>query len=149
MIWTAIYGVLLSIALGLAWRSGSVLYLKMALYMLASWALYNTVVPLFGFPHGLLIDALGDALIATGVGAIGLRARSWTALWVVAFFVAEECWHLAASVAGRENDYWYHAALNVIFALQVVIIGGAAVATMARHRAPAAHWRFSPVRLGR
>lgn len=140
MIWTAIYGALLSIAIGLAWRSGSVLYLKLSLYMLGSWALYNTIVPLFGFSHGLLIDALGDALIATGVGALGLKARSWTALWVVAFFVVEECWHLAASVAQSESNYWYHAALNVIFALQVVLIGGAAVASMARHRPPASDW---------
>lgn len=134
MVYSVAYGTLLAIALLLSWRSHVVVYQQLGLLMLASWMTYNIVVRAFGFPHGLLIDALADALIATAAGAVGLRHRSCAAFAVVMLFVGEECWHLTASIMGQESSVTYHRWLNVIFALQVLIIGGMAGVSLARHR---------------
>lgn len=147
MCYTIAYGALLTIALPLAWRSHVVVYQQLGFLMFLSWAIYNLVVRVFGFPHGLLIDAMADALIATAAGTVGLRHRSATAFVVIMLFVAEECWHLTASVTGQEGSLYYHSALNAIFALQVLIIGGGAGVSLARSRTASAPRRASPYRL--
>lgn len=133
MIYTVVYGSLLLIALLMAWGSRAAIYQQLGALMLLSWLVYNIVVRAFGFPHGLLIDALADALIATAAAGVGLRHRSAAAFGVVLLFVAEECWHLTASMTGQETSTLYHKSLNVIFALQVLIIGGGAGVALARH----------------
>lgn len=147
--WTILYGALLALALVFAWASERVVYLKLGLYMLMSWTVYNVVVRVIGFPHGLLIDALADALIATAVGRLGYLNRSWPAFLICALFVLEEAVHLSAALRHAENEYVIHAALNGIFALQVLVVGIASGASMAFSGSPASRRRAPPVRARR
>lgn len=135
--WTILYGSMVVVSLELAHWSGHRLLRNTALWLLASWALYNVVIRGFGWKNGELIDGLGDGVIASMVIAMGVRARSWIAFWVVALFGLEEACHILAFAYHAEQSPNYHAWLNAILGLQTLIIGGAAGATLAFDRSGA------------
>lgn len=147
--WTIFYGAELSVALALAWASARPVYVALGVNMLVSWAFYNIVVRAVGFQHGLLLDALVDALIACVVGALGYQARSRLAWWIVVLFVAEEATHICANIWRAEDAPSIHAVLNAIFALQVLLIGGAARVAMASSRPRAPDLRLPALRFHR
>lgn len=125
--WFAVYGFLTALTLFLAWRSGHHVLQKLALLLLLAWATSNCVIGLLGFSGGPYVIPAADATIAVMAAGLGLQNRSPAALIVVGLFLTEMAVHIVGFATMREGTYAYYLALNMIFLLQLGVVGGAAV----------------------
>ena len=123
--WTMAYGFLILVALLLVWGSRQHHLQKLGLVLLATWAASNVAVTTYGLGRSMYVQPGIDALAAIVAAAVGVKARSPTALVVVLLFVAGEVVHAGASLTTFWGGYFHYATLNVIFALQVLVVGGA------------------------
>lgn len=98
-----------------------------ALLMLADWAATNAAVGLLGYEGAPLLVPVCDALVAMGVALVALRERGGLGVWVFGLYILVGAVHVWGFVTHQQR-YSYFLALNLIFAVQCVIIGGAGVA---------------------
>lgn len=124
MILTTLYGLLAFAAGCFAWGSRQPTLQKLALILIATWAASNVAVTTFGFARAMYIQPQIDALAAVAVAGIGATSRSRAALAVVLLFVADELVHGFAAFTTFWGGHFHYATLNVIFALQTMIVGG-------------------------
>jgi hypothetical protein len=122
---TAAYGLLVFAAGAFAWGSRAPHLQKLALILISTWAASNVAVTTFGFDRAMYIQPQIDALAAVAVASVGAPLKSRAALVVALFFVPDEFVHAIAAITTLWGGYFYYATLNVIFALQTLIVGGA------------------------
>lgn len=123
-IWV-MYGLLTLTSLLLAWGSGKTTLQKLAIFMLISWSGSNIAVSLFGLNGAPIVIQTLDALIAVLIATLGVATKSKTALLVVILFLFEAVTHIVAFSTDRAGSEPYYLVLNMIFVLQLCMIGGA------------------------
>lgn len=119
-----IYGLLAFAAGALAWASQASHIQKKALVLIATWAASNVAVTTFGFERAMYVQPQIDALAAIAVASVGAPIKSRAALAVTVLFVVDELVHGAAALTTIWGGYFHYATLNIIFALQALIVGG-------------------------
>ena len=127
MTWSDGYGALAAICVVLALWSGSVATIKMGFLMLLSWTLSNLAVAAFGFVHAPSIIYAVDAILALILGMVALQSKNGIGYAVFVLFIVEATVHVVSFADKSEGSLGYYIALNVIFALQTVLVGGASV----------------------
>lgn len=120
------YGLLVVSLCALTGLLRDVVLFVLALIMTASWAVDNVLVAWLGFTGAPYIAPSFDAFLAVIVAIIGRGQHSDTALFVLYLFILEEVISITGIAFGQTNTYLYYALLNVVFLLQVLIIGTAA-----------------------
>ena len=127
MTWSDVYGALAALCVILALWSGSVATIKMSFLMLFSWALSNIAVAAFGFVHAPSVIYAVDAVLALILGMVALQSKNGIGYAVFVLFIVEAVVHVVSFAGKSEGSLGYYVALNVIFALQTVLVGGASV----------------------
>ena len=107
-----------------AWASKEPVAQKLALLLLAVWALSNVALAAVGYEREPVLVPTLDGVIAATVAYVGFVNRSRLALIIFALFGLLGCVHLAAFVTHRTESFYYYAAKNAIFLTQVFIVGG-------------------------
>lgn len=119
------YGLAVAAILGLSWASKSHVYQKLALQLMAAWALSNVLVGALGFSRAPLVIPTLDAVIAILVATVGYTNRSRVALVVFLLYAVVGIVHVVGFVTHRQATYTYYAVLNVLFLAQLMAVGGA------------------------
>lgn len=120
----ALYGLAVVATAALAWASGNHVVQKLALILLAAWATTNVAVAAFGFKGVPLCVPTLEALCAAVIAVVGYANRSRLALVVFGLYGAMLATHLVAYVTRTTGQYDYFAAINFLFILQLVSVGG-------------------------
>ena len=112
----------------------------LSVLLLWSWTLANICVWRWGYqdaPNGLALSELALAVMAA---SIGYSLKSRIALVVVCLFGLQEAVQVGSRILGREGDYLFYASLNVIYMLQLLVIGGASGAAALQRFWPTGVW---------
>lgn len=142
MDWSFVYLILALTVMTLAMLTRDNVKHWLGVILLWDWTIANYCVFSWGFanaPTPLAVSELGFAIVAAGIGH---QNRSFLALAIVAGFGLQEVVQVAARLNGSEGNYLYYASLNVIYALQLLVVGGASAEPFLR-RAWVRH--FHPV----
>ncbi len=126
----------------LAWLSDNHVYQKLGLLLLFDWASTNLAVNFMGFERAPLAVPTLDAISAILVAMVGVRNNSQTALAVFCLYAGVGITHVVGFASHNQGTYIYYAALNTLFLLQLIAVGGSSVARMGlRTRFPRRHQR--------
>ena len=124
MVIASLYGLGVLACAALAWASGSHVAQKAALVLMGAWATTNVAVAALGFRGVPLCAPTIEALCAALIAVTGYLNRSRLCLVVFFLYGAMLGAHLTAYIAGWTGRYWYFAAINSLFILQLVSVGG-------------------------
>jgi hypothetical protein len=136
---TLFYGLLLSVMLVLAWRSGDLVLQKVASWVGVSWCAANVLWYVMGPKGEPWIAPTVQAVIAIVLGHLAIRHRSWTAWAVISVYVIQAGWTVLAFSEHIQGQVVYYAMLNALFLTRISIVGGASTYAMAR-RVLAGDW---------
>lgn len=100
----------------------------LGLTLLWSWTISNYCVWNWGFDGAATYLAIGELALTTVAAGIGYSNRSVLALIIVLLFGCQEAVQVLFHFVARQGTWWYYASLNVIFALQLLTVGGASAA---------------------
>ena len=128
-----LFGMAVCLMLLLTWASDDHVRQKLGLLLLGAWAASNLAVNYMGVGNAPLVIPSLDALVAIVVAVVGYSARSRIALIIFAIYAFVGAVHVVALVMRAEMTYNYYAALNVLFACQLITLG-ASSAWVAFHR---------------
>lgn len=117
---------------------------KVGLLLMTAWAVSNFVVNYMGFPRAPLFVPSLDAAITILIAMIGYRARSNVSLAVVCIYAIVGMVHVLALILRMQETYTYYAVLNVLFATQLLIVGGSGAWLAIRSCIPASGERARP-----
>lgn len=78
------------------------------------------------------------------VAMLGYRNRSMVALVVFLIYAIVGVVHILALVTHHEMTYRYYATLNVLFAVQLFVVGGSSAWIVVRTRVPRGRERLRP-----
>lgn len=101
----------------------------MAGIMIVSWAASNDAVMRLGFEGAPTRIPVIDAMLAVPVYLVARFGRRRAAYAVFGLFVMEEIVHVTMIYIHAATSLGYIVTLNVIFAMQCLVIGGAGVRT--------------------
>lgn len=128
------FGAGVGLTLLLSWWSRSHVMQKLALLLLAAWATSNVAVNLMGFDQAPMLIPSIDCAVALLVALVGFRNRSVIALAVFCLYVAVGLVHVVGFASYNQGTYTYYAILNVLFLLQLIIVGGSSARMAVRPR---------------
>jgi len=117
------FGVGVGLVMLLAWLSPSQVLQKLSMQLLVAWAASNVLVHYLGFVDAPILIPSLDALIAVLVATTGYHNRSNVALTIFLLYALVAGIHLGAFIFHLQGGYVYYAILNVIFALQLLVVG--------------------------
>jgi hypothetical protein len=127
------YGLLVALAVGLAWASRNAVTQQLALLLMTAWALSNAALAAFGYSGEPYIVPSLDGAVAVGVAWVGYKNGSRTALVVFLLYVFLGGVHVAAWAMGRLEGYLYYGVKNLIFIGQLLVVGGVSADHALRH----------------
>lgn len=117
------FGIAVAVVGLLAWASRGAMERKLAACLVLSWAAANIIVAYRGFHDAPVWFAVVDAIGATFVGSL-MRRPTWPAFGVLGVYVFMGAVHIAVLVPGGIGANWaYFAALNILFAIQLLFVG--------------------------
>jgi hypothetical protein len=148
MLWMALYAGLTVAMLLLAMASGVRAYQLQGCCLALSCLLCNLATGLFGFDHAPVAMPMIDVLVAILCMAVEKHWPSPAGRFVITLFGAEALTHVIFFLRHAEGTYAYYALLNVIFACQVIQVGGAAGVDVAYDRIWSVSAGLHPVRHG-
>lgn len=128
------FGALVGVVLLLTFLSHFHVYQKLGMLFLFAWAASNVMVNLMGFADAPLMIPSLDAVVAILIAILGFRSRSFVALQVFALYLLVGFVHVSAFILHRQGSYVYYATLNVLFLLQLLLVGAASA------RMALVHW---------
>ena len=141
----AVYGLLVAATLLAAWASDSHVCQKLGLLLLFDWAATNLAVNYMGFEQAPLLVPTLDGIAAILVAMVGLRNGSRAALAVFCLYGLVGLVHVVGFASHNQGTYTYYAALNVLFLLQLITVGGTSAARITiRARVPGRDKRLRP-----
>lgn len=119
----AVFDLFVALTLVAALASGSHALQKLSLLLLFAWAFTNLAVDGLGFARAPLITPSVDAATAVLVAWVGYTTRSFAALvvFILYTFVGEA--HLFFIIRRMEATYTYYSTLNILFLMQLLVIG--------------------------
>ena len=118
-------------------------YQKLALVLMLSWSLSNLFVEAFGFVGAPLLMPGLDAVLCIISVAILVRTQSPTAAIVVAGFMLAGMVHVWAFATAAQVTRGYYVAMNLLFILQLLSVGGASVTRARRAWLDSGHSLFA------
>jgi hypothetical protein len=125
--WAIFYGILASAVLFIAWRSGHVLVQKAAAVLFSAWAVSNFVVSFLGFEYSPYILPVLDTVWALYCCVLCLNKKPLWLIEVIVLFCASigahVAYHVDITIYKSVNAYTYFASLNVLFLLQLIVVG--------------------------
>lgn len=143
------WGVCVASTLLLAWGSGNAAMQKLALLLLAAWALSNLALAFLGYRGEPLVVPSLDAVIAILVAMVGFNNRSRAALTVFLLYAVLGVVHIAAFTTNSLSEYGYYIAKNGLFLAQLMVVGGVSTAGLVRRWTGWRHQRLYPHPAGR
>lgn len=120
-----IYGVLTVFAVLSAWASRNHVIQQVGLFLLCEWAFSNIGYALLGAHQAMLVIPSVNAVLATLCAIIGFKNKSRLALVVFILYGFVGVTHVLAFASRKDGTYAHYLALNVLFALQLLSVGGA------------------------
>lgn len=139
----SLYIMLTAIAVGIAWLSHHSPTIRCAHWLLFSCVASNLAVDAMGFVNApMLIPALDAFVALVGILPIALgidvasveRPKSRTAAAIFALFLVVGFVHVVAFTTHRQGTYLYFLVLNLLFAAQVLVVGGVSGYRYLSHR---------------
>lgn len=144
--WPTFYLVCTLATVLLAWVSGSNSRQKLALIMVVGWIQQNVWTVSIGFANAPVWIASSDLVLMLLSFLVAYAHRSYAGALLVALFGIRSTVHLSAHLSGWQGNYLYYASLNVIFLLQLLVVGGSSIDAIA-HK-PRGASRFGDLRFG-
>lgn len=126
------YGLGTCLMLALVWASGDMVLQKLGLCLLVSWVATQAADAGFGILGTPLFMPTVQGFLCGVVALLGHKYRSRVAFWIFALYGGELAVHLTAWITGRIETFAYRSTLNVLFAMQGIILGGAGVKSCVR-----------------
>ena len=131
------YGALTIFALTLAIVSKRPDLIETGAVLLLAWLLCNAVVILNGHTKAPLLIPTIDAILGLFVAGIAAHNQSRIAAVVFAIFLGVQMVHVAAFRLHTQGSYSYFLTLNLLYICQLVVVGGAGVASVVARLTPA------------
>ena len=125
MDWSAFYGLLTLLAIGVAMTMGRAPPLMCGLLLLTDWFLTGQAVTWLGFDRAPALIAPIDATIAICILAVAVRGKCVVGYQIFGIYLIGGAWHLASYFNGQVGSYTYYAVLNILYAAAVLIVIGA------------------------
>ena len=131
------YGALTIFALTLAVVSRRADLIETGAVLLLAWLLCNAVVILNGHAKAALLIPTIDAILGLFVAGIAAHNQSRIAAVVFAIFLIVQMVHVAAFRLHTQGTPPYFLTLNLLFLSQLMVVGGAGVASVVARLTPA------------
>lgn len=96
---------------------------KLSLVMVGSWSMSNLLVDALGYSGASLVLPVLDALCVVYVMSMALKDRCFPCLSVLTLFTLMSLTHVLFHAISGIESWGYWAILNVLFALQLLIVG--------------------------
>lgn len=109
---------------GMAMIAGAPGPLKCALLLLANWGVSNLAVDILGFQRAPLVIAPADAVTAILIAGVAIRHHCRVGEVIFCLFVAGGIVHVAGFMTDTAGTWLSYAALNIIYLLSVLTVGG-------------------------
>lgn len=116
----------------------------LAVLLMWSWTLANFCVWKWGYADAPDAMAWAQLALMIAAAAVGHANQSYIALIIVALFGAQLTIQVGSRLTGSEGSYLFYASLNVLYLLQLIVVG-ASSATASLRRLWAGHIAHRPL----
>lgn len=134
-----LFGSILAAAMMLALRSRDEALQKTAAWLLLDWVAANIAYDLMTPHWSPWATPTVSALICIPLGNLAIRFGSFAVWSIIGLMVASLAVSVMAFLGQWQGNYGYFAALNVLFVLRAVVLGGSAFVVSMAHRPSERH----------